>query len=327
MKLPHRRQFLHLAAGVAALPAVSRIVSAQTYPTRPVRIIVGFSAGGSPDIFTRLMAQWLSERLGQQFIIENRTGAAGNLATEAGINAAPDGYTLFLATVANTINTTLYDRLNFNLVRDIAPVAGVVTGPNILVVNPSLPVNTVPEFITYAKANPGKINFASGGNGTSVHLSGELFNVMAGVRMVHVPYRGGAPASLPDLFRGQVHAMFDNLPNKIEYIRTGQLRALAVTSATRWPSLPDIPTVAEFLPGYEVTTWMGFSAPKRTPTEIIDKLNKEIDAGLINPKIKARLAELGGAPLVGSPADFGKFIADETEKWGKVIRAAHIRPE
>ena len=273
------------------------------------------------------MAQWLSERLGQQFIIENRTGAAGNLATEAGINAAPDGHTLFLATVANTINTTLYDRLNFNLVRDIAPVAGVVTGPNILVVNPSLPVNTVPEFITYAKANPGKINFASGGYGTSVHLSGELFNVMAGVRMVHVPYRGGAPASLPDLFRGQVHATFDNLPNKIEYIRTGQLRALAVTSATRWPSLPDIPTVAEFLPGYEVTTWMGFSAPKRTPTEIIDKLNKEIDAGLINPKIKARFAELGGAPLVGSPADFGKLIADETEKWGKVVKFAGIKAD
>jgi tripartite-type tricarboxylate transporter receptor subunit TctC len=311
MKL-QRRRFLHLAAGAAVLSTVSPTARAQTYPTRPVRIIVGYPAGGAPDVLTRLMAHWLSERLGQQFIVENRTGAAGNLATGAGIGAPPDGYTLFLAAVTNAINATLYERLNYNFIRDTAPVAGIYSGPNVMVVNLSTPANTVPEFIAYAKANPGKINFASAGIGTTVHLAGELFSSLAGIRLVHVPYRGGSPASLPDMFRGQVQVMFDNLTNKIEYIRTEKLRALAVTSATRWPGLPDIPTISEFLPNYAVSTWGGFAAPKKTPPDIIDKLNKEINAGLADPKIKAQLADLGDEPLVGSPADFGRLIIDET---------------
>ena len=320
-----RRRFLQLCAGVAAVPAVSRVVGAQTYPTRPVRIIVGFPAGGTPDIIARVIAQWLSDRLGQQFIIENRTGAAGNLATEVAIAAAPDGYSLLLVGIANAISATLYERLSFNFIRDIVPVAGIMSGPNVMVVNLSLPVNSVPEFIAYTKANPSKINFASSGNGTTLHLSGELFNVMAGVRMVHVPYRGGAPAALPDMLRGQVQVMFDNLPNKIEYIRTGKLRALAVTSTIRWLDFPDIPTMGEFLPGYDVTAWVGIGAPKNTSVEIIYKLNKEINAGLADPKIKARLADLGVAPLVGTPSDFGTLIETETEKWGRVIRAANIK--
>jgi tripartite-type tricarboxylate transporter receptor subunit TctC len=326
MKLS-RHQFLHLAAGAAVVPAVARIARAQTYPTRPVRIVVGFPAGGSPDIVTRLIAQWLTERLGQQIIIENRTGAGGNIGTEAAVRARPDGYTLLLAGTPNAINATLYEKLNFNFTVDIMPVAGIVRLPNVMVINPSLPVKTVPEFIAYSKTNPGKINFASSGNGSTLHLSGELFKVMAEVNMVHVPYRGGAPAALADMLRGQVQVIFDNTTTSIEHIRAGKLRALAVTTTTRWAGLPDVPTMNEFLPGYEVSVWMGVGAPKNTPAEIIDRLNREINAGLADPRLKARLADLGGTVFPGSPADFGKLIADETEKWGKVIRAANIKPE
>ena len=324
MKLP-RRKFLRLAAGAAALPAVSHFVWAQTYPTRPVRLVVGFPPGGGTDITARLIGQWLSERLGQQLVIENRPGAGSNIATEGVARAAADGYTLLLVSAAHAINATLYDRLNYNFLRDIAPVAGVIRVPNLMEVNPSLPPKSVPEFIAYAKANPGKVNYASGGNGTAQHLAGELFKIMTGVDMVHVPYRGDAPA-LTDLIGGQVQVMFGNMPSSIEHIRAGKLRPLAVTTAARSEALPDLPPVGDFVPGYEASTWQGLGAPGNTPAEIVDKLNKEINAALSDPKIKARLADLGGTVLGGSPADFGRLIADETEKWGKVIRAANIKP-
>jgi tripartite-type tricarboxylate transporter receptor subunit TctC len=325
MKLP-RRTFLQLAAGAAALPVVSRIARAQTYPSRPVRIVVGFAAGGGVDIVARLIGQWLSERLGQQFVIENRPGAATNIGTEAVVRAPADGYTLLLADASAAINATLYDKLNFNFIRDIAPVAGIIRVANVMEVNPSFPAKTVPEFIGYAKANPGKINFASGGNGAPPHVSGELFKMMTGVDIVHIPYRGLAPA-LTDLIGGQVQVMFGTMPPSIEYIRAGKLRALAVTTAMRSAALPDIPTVGEFVSGYEASTWYGVGAPKNTPSEIVEKLNKEINAGLFDPKLKARLADFGGTVLVGSPADFGKLIAEETEKWGKVVRFANIKAE
>jgi tripartite-type tricarboxylate transporter receptor subunit TctC len=324
MKLP-RRKFLRLAAGAAALPAVSHFAWAQTYPTRPVRLVVGFPPGGGTDIIARLIGQWLSERLGQQLVIENRPGAGSNIATEGVVRAAADGYTLLLVSAAHAINATLYDRLNYNFLRDIAPVAGVIRVPNLMEVNPSLPPKSVPEFIAYAKANPGKVNYASGGNGTAQHLAGELFKIMTGVDMVHVPYRGDAPA-LTDLIGGQVQVMFGNMPSSIEHIRAGKVRPLAVTTAARSEALPDLPPVGDFVPGYEASTWQGLGAPGNTPAEIVDKLNKEINAALSDPKIKARLADLGGTVLSGSPADFGRLIADETEKWGKVIRAAYIKP-
>jgi tripartite-type tricarboxylate transporter receptor subunit TctC len=325
MKLP-RRNFLHLAAGAAALPVVSRIATAQAYPTRPVRLIVPFAAGGPTDILSRLLGQWLSEHLGQPFITENRPGAGGNIGTEAVVRASPDGHTLLQVSTFNAINATLYDKLNFIFLRDIAPVATIIRGPFVMVVNPSVPARTVPEFIGYAKANPGKINFASPGNGTTAHVGGELFNMMTGVNMVHVPYRGGAPA-LTDLIAGQVQVYFVPTVASIEYIRTGKLRALAVTTATRSEALPDIPTVGEFVTGFEASIWYGIAAPKNTPVEIVDRLNKEINTGLVNPKIKEQLVALGGTVLASSPADFGKLIAAETEKWAKVIRAANIKPE
>jgi len=325
MKLP-RRQFLHLAAGAATLPAVSRIAWAQAYPSRPVRIIVPAPPGGSLDIAARLMAQWLSERLGQPFVIENRPGAATNVGTDVVVRAPSDGYTLLLVSAINAVNATLYEKLNFNFVRDIAPVASIVRVPFVMEVNPSVPAKTVPEFIAYAKANPGVINFASTGIGSGTHVVGELFKMMTGVDLVHVPYRGEAPA-LTDLIGGQVQVFFSTLPGSIEFIRAGKLRPLAVTTAKRQGVLPDIPPLSDFLTGYEASGWSGLGAPKATPAEIVEKLNKEINAALADPKIKARLADLGGTPLVGSPADFGKLIADDTEKWGKVIRAANIKPE
>src|SRR5215470_18110906 len=325
MKLP-RRQFLSLFAAAAALPAVSGVARAQAYPARPVRIIVGISAGDSADILARLMASWLSERLGQQFIIENRPGAGGNIGTEAVVKSAPDGYTLLLIGPNNAINATLYDKLNFNFIRDIVPIASVSRGPNVIVVNPSVPVRTVPELIAYAKANPAKLNMASPGNGTPPHVAGELFKMMTGVNMVHVPYRGGAPA-LTDLLGGQVQVMFPATVASIEYIKGGKLRALAVTTATRSEALPDIPTVDEFVIGYEASSWNGVGAPKGTPAEVINKLNKEINTALADTKMKTRLADVGRTVLPGSPADFSQLIADETEKWGKVIRAANIKPE
>jgi tripartite-type tricarboxylate transporter receptor subunit TctC len=325
MKLP-RRQFLHLAAGAAALPAVSRIVRAQTYPSRPVRFIVGFAPAGGNDIVARLIGQWLSERLGQTFIIENRPGAATNIATEAVVNAPPDGYTLLLAGTPNATNATLYGSLKFNFIRDIMPVAGIAGGPLVLVVNPSVPAVTVPEFVAYAKANPGKINMASSGIAGGSHLAGELFKMMTGVNLVHVPYRGNGPA-LTDLLGGQVDVLFPTLASSIEYIRTGKLRGLAVTTAMRSKALPDLPTVGESVRGYEMSVWYGAGVPKGTPAEVIDKLNREINAGLADPKMKAQLADLGNTPLTFSPAGFGKFIAEETEKWAKVIRAANIKVE
>jgi tripartite-type tricarboxylate transporter receptor subunit TctC len=324
MKLP-RRDFLYLAAGAAALPTVSRIAQAQAYPTRPVRIIVGFAAGGPADILARLMGQWLSERLGQPFVIENRPGGGGNIGTEAVVKAPPDGYTLLLAATANTINATLYDKLNFNFVRDIAPVAAISRYTFVMVVHPSMPAKTVPEFIAYAKANPGKINMASGGI-AALHVFGELFKMMTGVNLVHVPYRGQGPA-LADLLAGQVHVMFPNIVVSIEHIRAGSLRALAVTTATRLDVLPDVPTVGDFVPSYEASTWYGLGAPTNTPADILDKLNKEINAALADPKMKARISEMGATPFVSSPGDFGKFIADETEKWGKVIKALNIKAD
>jgi tripartite-type tricarboxylate transporter receptor subunit TctC len=326
MKIP-RRRFLQLAAGAAALPAVSRIASAQAYPLRPVRLIVPFASGGASDILARLMGQWLSERLGQAFVIELRPGAGGNVGTEAVVNAPPDGHTLLMVNAApSAINATLYDKLNFNFLRDMAPVGGVVRTPLVLQVTPSFSPRTVPELIAYAKANPGKVNMASAGNGTPPHVAGELFKMMAGVDIVHVPYRGGGPA-LVDLLGGQVQMMFGVLASSIEYIRAGKLRPLAVSTAMRAEALPDVPTVGDFLPGYEASDWYGICAPKGTPAEIIVKLNTEINAGLADPKLKARLADLGGIVLAGSPAAFGKLIADETDKWGKVVRAAHMKPE
>jgi tripartite-type tricarboxylate transporter receptor subunit TctC len=324
MKLP-RRNFLHLAAGAAALPVVPRFARAQAYPSRPVRIIVPFAAGGAFDIMARLIGQWLSERLGQPFVIENRPGAGTNIGTETVVKAPPDGYTLLLAGTPNAINATVYDKLNFNFIRDIAPVASVVRLPLIMLVHPSVPVKTVPEFIAYAKANPGKISMASTGIGSTTHMSGELFKMMAGVDMVHVPYRGGT-AVVADLIGGQVQVLFVGTET-IEHVRSGKLRALAVTTATRINLLPDIPTVGEFLPGFETSAWFGVGAPKATPADIIEKLNHEINAALADPKVKARLADLGGTVLPGSPAAFGKLIAEETEKWGNVIRALNIKAE
>jgi tripartite-type tricarboxylate transporter receptor subunit TctC len=320
---PRRRQFLRLAAGAAALPAISRVANAQAYPTRPVRIIVGYPPGGGADIVARLVGQWSSERLGQPFIIENRPGAGSNIGTEAVVHAAPDGYTLLLAGTPNAINATIYE-LNFNFVRDIAPVAAIMRVPMVMLVNPSFPARTVPEFIAYAKANPGKLNMGSAGVGGIDHIAFELFKMMAGVNMIHVPYRGEAPA-LTDMLGGQVQVMFGSMPGTIEYIRSGKLRPLAMTTATRSEALPDIPTVGEFVPGFEASLWGGVGAPKNTPAEIIGKLNKEINAGLADPKLKARLADLGSTVLPGSPVDFGKLIAEETDKWGKVIRAANIK--
>ena len=305
---------------------MSRIASAQAYPARPVRIIVAFAAGGGVDITARLIGQWLSDRLGQSFITENRPGAGGNIGTEAVVNAPPDGYTLLLATVPNAVNATLYEKLNFSFIRDIAPVAGIIRVPQVILVHPSLPAKTVPEFISYAKANPGKVNMASAGNGSAPHMAGELFNVMAGVHIVHVPYRGQGPA-LTDLLGGQVQVLFATTPGTTDFIRTGKLRALAVTTASRAEVLPDLPTVADFLPGYEASQWYGIGAPKNTPAEIVDKLNREINAALTDPGMKSRFADIGGEALAGSPAAFGKLIADETGKSAKVVKCAGIKPE
>jgi tripartite-type tricarboxylate transporter receptor subunit TctC len=320
---PLRRQFLRLAAGAVALPAVSGFAWAQTYPARPVRMIVSFPAGNASDIVARLMAQSLSERLGQQFIVENRPGAGGSIGTEVVVRALPDGYTLLMSVVtSNAINATYYANLNYNFIRDIAPVASIGGGSYVIVVNPSIAAKTLPEFIAYAKTNPGRINMASTGNGTPTHVFGELFKIMAGVDLLHVPYSG---SFLPDLLGGQVHVVFGPIAQFVELIQAGKLRALAVTAATRQATLPDIPTVAEFVPGYEASVWYGIGAPKNTPTEIIDKLNKEINAALADPRIKARLADIGAVPMPMAPAEFGNIIANETEKWGKVIRTAHIK--
>jgi tripartite-type tricarboxylate transporter receptor subunit TctC len=326
MKLPHRRQFLHLAAGTAALPVVSRIAEAQAYPTRTVRWIVPNAPGDMPDILARLVGHWLSERLGQPVVFDNRPGAGTNIGIEAAVHAVPDGYSLVLLGPPAAINATLYDKLNFNVIRDIAPVASIARAPNVLEVSLSVPVKTVPEFIAYAKANPGKLNMASAGVGTSPHVSGELFKMMTGVNLVHVPYRGAA-AAITDMLSGQVQVFFDNLPSSIEYIKAGKLRALAVTTTTRSDALPDLPTVGEFVPGYEATPSWGVGVPKNTPAEIIDKLNKEINAGLADPKMAARIADLGATVLAGTPAEFGQLIADETEKWGKVVKFAGIKAD
>jgi len=324
MKLP-RRKFLHLAAGAVALPFAPHVARAQAYPTRPVRIIVGFPPGGGTDITARLMGQWLAERLGQPFVIENRPGANGNIGTEAVVNAPADGHTLLLVAANNAISATLYEKLNFHLLRDIAPVAGIILSPNILQVNPSFPARTVPEFIAFAKANPGKISFASSGVGSSIHLSGELFKMMAGVDMVHVPYRGAAPA-LTDLIGGQVQAMFADTASSIEYVRAGKLRALAVTTAGRLEAMPELPTIGDFVPGYEARGWFGIGAPKNTPAEIVARLNREINAGLADPNIKARLVELGGILFARSPAEFGKHIADDVERWARAIKFSGAKP-
>src|SRR5262245_34787577 len=323
MKLP-RRQLLRFVVGAAALPAVGGVAQAQTYPTRPVRIITGFAAGGTPDILARLMGQWLSEQLGQAFVVENRPGAGGSIATEMVVRAPADGYTLLLVGPNSAINATLYDKLNFNFIRDIAPIASISREPHIMLVNPWVPATTIPEFIAYAKANPGKLNMASGGSGTGPHMAGELFKMMAGVNLVHVPYRGGGPA-LTDLLGGQVQVMFPGPASSISYIRAGSLRALAVTTASRSEALPEVPIAGDFLPGYEASSWQGLVAPKNTPVEIVDMLNKAINAGLADPTVRARLADLGNQALASSPAEFGRLIADETEKWGKVIRFAGIK--
>jgi tripartite-type tricarboxylate transporter receptor subunit TctC len=321
-----RRRFLQLAAGAVALPAVSRLAAAQAYPSRPVRWVVGFAAGGPAEILARLIGQWLSERLGQPFIIENRPGAGSNIATEAVVRSPADGYTLLLVTTANAVNATLYDKLNYVFTRDMAPVAGLIHVPVVVEVNPSLPVSSIPELIAHAKAHPHTLNMGSAGNGTVQHIAGELFKMMAGVDIVHVPYRGQAPA-LMDLIGGQVQVMFDSMPASIEYVRAGKVRALAVATAGRSAALPDVPIVADFVPGFEASAWYGVAAPKGTPGEIVDKLNAEINAAFADPKIKARLIELGGMLLAGSAADFGKLIADETEKWGKVVRFSGAKPE
>jgi len=318
MRLP-RRKFLHLAGGIATFPAVLRMAKAENYPYKPVRFIIGYTPGGSADIAARLIGQWLSERLGQSFIVESRPGAGSNIGTEAVIRSAPDGYTILLVAPANAINATLYSKLNYNFIRDVAPVAGIIRFPNVMEVNPSVPAKTVPEFITYAKANPGKINFASSGNGSTIHMSGELFKMMTGVDIVHVPYRGSAQA-LTDMLGGQVQVMFDNVPTSLEHIRSGKLRPLAVTTSMRSEVLPDVPTIADFVPGYESSAWYGVAVPKGTPPEIIDLLNRGINAGLADPKLKARFAELSAAVLPGSPDAFGKLLVDETEKWAKVVK-------
>jgi tripartite-type tricarboxylate transporter receptor subunit TctC len=326
MKLP-RRNFLHLAAGAAVVPAVSQIAWAEAYPTRPVRVIVGQAAGSGSDTFARLIGQFLSERLGQQFIIENRPGAAGNIATEAVVRSPPDGYTLLLANGANAINATLYDKLNFDFIRDIAPISRLATFSFVMVVNPSVPTKSLPEFIAYAKVNPGKINMASAGSGSTSHVVGELFKMMVGVDMVHVPYRGSTPA-LTDLLAGQVQVMFDATPSSLPHITAGKLRPLAVTTTTRLEVLPDVPTVGDFVPGYEASSWLGFGAPKNTPAAVVDRLNKEINSAISQPPIKARLGDLGGlAQAPSSPAEFANFLVSDTEKWARVIRAANIKPE
>jgi len=321
-----RRQFLKLAVVVAAAAAVPQFASALDYPTRPVRIIAGFAAGGGVDVTARLIGQWLTDRLGQSFVIENRPGAGGNIGTEAVVNAAPDGYTLLLATVPNAVNASLYEKLSFNFIRDIVPVAGIIRVPMVILLNPSVPAATVAEFISYAKANPDKVNMASAGNGSAPHMAGELFKMMAGVNLVHVPYRGQGPA-LTDLLGGQVQVLFAATPGTTEYITTAKLRALAVTSASRAEMLPELKTVADFVPGYEASQWYGIGVPRNTPVEIVDKLNKEINAAIADPAMKARFAAIGGEPLPGSPAEFGKLISEETEKWGSVVRAAGIKPE
>jgi tripartite-type tricarboxylate transporter receptor subunit TctC len=325
MKLP-RRTFLHLAAGAAALPALPRIAQAQAYPTRPVRVIVGQAAGSGSDTFARLIGQFLSERLGQQFVIENRPAAAGNIATEAVVRSPPDGHTLLLANSANAINATLYEKLNFDFIRDIAPITGIGSFAFVMEVNPSVPAKTVPEFIAHARANPGKINMASAGSGSTSHVCGELFKMMAGVDMVHVPYRGSTPA-LTDLLGGQVQVMFDATPSSLPHIRAAKLRPLAVTTATRLEILPNIPTIGDFVPGYEASAWLGFGAPKNTPAAVVDRLNKEINLAMFDAAIKARLTELGGSALPASPAEFGELIAGDTQKWAKVIKFAGIKPE
>ena len=321
-----RREFMLLAGSAAALPAASRLAWALDYPSRQVHLIVGFPAGNASDILARLVGQSVSERLGQQFIIENRPGAGSNVGTETVVKAPPDGYTLLLVAPANAINATLYEKLNHNFMRDIAPVAGLIRFPNVIVVNPSVPAKTVPEFIAYAKANPGKLNMASSGAGSTIHVSGELFKMMTGINMVHVPYRGGAPA-LTDLISGQVQVMFDNVPTSIEFIRAGKLRPLAVTTAARSNVLPDLPTVADFVPGYEASAWYGVGVPKGTPEAIIGKLNKETNAILADPKARARFDELGASLIAGSPAEFGQLVADETEKWAKVVKFSGARPD
>jgi len=323
---PSRRNFLQLAAGATALPSVSRIARAQAYPTKPVRIVVGFAPGGANDIIARLIGQWLSERFGQSFVIDNRPGANSNIATEAVVRASPDGYMLLLVGPQHAMNATFYEKLNYNFLRDIAPLGSISREINAMVVHPSFPAQTVPEFIAYTKANPGKINMGSAGIGSTPHVYGELFKMLSGVNMLHVPYRGGGPA-LTDLLGGQVQVMFATVPSSVEHIRAGKLRALAVTAAMRSEALPDIPTMGDFLPGYEASSVYGLGAPRNTPVEIIDKLNKEILAALADPKIKARLAETGGVVVPGSPADFGKLLADETEKWAKVIKFSGAKPD
>jgi tripartite-type tricarboxylate transporter receptor subunit TctC len=325
MNLP-RRQFLRLAAGALAAPAIVGHALADAYPSRPVRLVSGFAAAGGNDIIARLIGQWLTEQLGQTFVIENRPGAGTNIATEMVINSPPDGYTLFVTNLSNAINATLYEKLNFNFMHDMLPVAGIAQAPSALAISASVPAKTVSEFIAYAKANPGRINMGSAGVGSTGHLAGELFKMMAGVNLVHVPYRGNAPA-LTDLIAGQIEVLFPSLGSSIEYVKTGKLRALAVTGATRSDALPDLPTVAETLPGYEAASLYGIGAPRNTPPEVVEVLNKAVNAGLANPKLKARLADLGSVPLPGEPATFGKLIADETEKWGKVIRFAGLKSQ
>ena len=321
-----RRTFLHLLAGVAALPAISRLACAQAYPSRPVRWIVGFTPAGGNDITARLIGQWLTDRLGQPFVIENRPGAGTNIAAEIVINSPPDGYTLFLTNFSNAVNAALYEKLSFDFMRDMAPVVGISRAPVILAVNPSVPAKTVPEFIAYAKANPDKLNMGSAGIGSAGHLAGELLQMMTGIKLVHVPYRGNAPA-LTDLIAGQVQLVFPSSASSIEHVRTGQVRGLAVTGSTRLDALPDLPTVADSVPGYEASSLYGIGAPRNTPAEVIDRLNKEVNAALADPKLKARLADLGGTPFGGSSAEFGKLMADETEKWGKVVKFAGIKPQ
>ena len=326
MKFSHRRQFLHLAAGAVALPALPHIAQAQAYPTRPVRILVGFAAGSTSDIAARLIAHSLSERLSQPYIVENRPGAGSNIAAEAVVAAPPDGYTLLLVATSNATNATFYNNLRVNFLRDIAPVSGILTAPYVMVVNPSMPTKTVSDFIAYAKANPGKINMASGGVGSGIHLAGELFNMLAGTKIAHVPYRAAALA-VTDLLSGQVQVIFDNLPSSVEYVRTGKLRALAVTTVARSQALPDIPPMADFVPGYEASVVIGIGAPKNTPGNVIERLNKEINAVLAEPKMKSQIGDMGGTMLARSPADFGKLMAEETEKWAKIIKFAGVKAE
>ncbi len=321
-----RRKFLRLAAATVALPVAPSVGHSQSFPSRPVRIVVAFAAGGGVDITARLIGQWLSERLGQSFVTENRPGGGGNIGTEAVINAAPDGYTLLLSTVPHAVNATLYEKLNFNFIRDTAPVGGIARVPMAILLHPSVPVGSVPELISFAKANPGKLNMASAGTGSAPHMAGELFGFMAGVKMVHVPYRGQGPA-LADLLGGQVQISFATTPGTTDFIRSGKLRAIAVTTASRAEVLPELPPIAEFVPGYEASQWYGMSAPKNTPTEIISLINREINAGLADPKTKARFTEIGGEPLVGTPSEFGKFVVDETEKWAKVVKFTGMKPE